>query len=60
MTEYEKKTYSCYCLFDDCCLAKVKKMKQLKNYLKDFMPLLKLNTKKWLNLVCVNVNIVNQ
>ena len=24
MTEYEKKTYSCYCLFDDCCLAKVK------------------------------------
>ena len=24
MTEYEKKTYSCYCLFDDCCLGKVK------------------------------------
>ena len=24
MTEYEKKTYSCYCLFGDCCLAKVK------------------------------------
>ena len=24
MSEYEKKTYSCYCLFDDCCLAKAK------------------------------------
>ena len=24
MTECEKKTYSCYCLFDDCCLSKAK------------------------------------
>ena len=24
MDEYEQKIYSCYCLFDDCCLSKAK------------------------------------
>ena len=25
MAEYEKKNYSCYCLYDVCCVAKAKK-----------------------------------
>ena len=41
MNEYEKKTYSCYCLFDVCCLAKAKNesISELSERLKIFIKL---------------------
>ena len=59
MNEYEKKIYSCYCLFDDCCFAKAKNetIKQLAERIQ--FSTKKKNINKWLNLVYVVVYIAN-
>ena len=44
MNEYEKKIYSYYCLFDDCCLAKVKN-----ETIKQLAERIQLSTKKNIN-----------